>query len=94
MWFKFNDRVRNEKELFQTEGDEFLWRTNLEALLDMLTMSDPQSMQMRAEIHRNFGNFQEAIRVLENIRLTSNPKSIEFLIDQCKLGNKLVVAMP
>ena len=91
LFFRFNDRVRKKEQLFQQEGDEDLWRTNLQAFLEMLTMTDAQSLQMRAEILRYFGNFDEAIDVLQSIRFPRDPLAIYFLIDQCKQGNKMVV---
>jgi hypothetical protein len=91
LWFQFNDRVRDGKDLFQNEGDEHLWRSNLEAFLDLLTKTDANSLQMRAEILRYFGKFDEAILVLKCIRFPRDPKTIDFLIDQCKRGNQMVV---
>jgi hypothetical protein len=91
LFFRFNDRVRKKEELFQHEGDELLWRTNLGAFLQLLTGSDYQSLLMRAEIHRNFGNFEDSIEVLKSIPSPKNPQAIEFLIDQCKQGNRMVV---
>ncbi len=73
------------------EGDEHLWRTNLQAFLEMLTMTDALSLQMRAVILRYFGNFDEAIDVLQSIRFPRDPHVIDFLIDQCKQGNRMVV---
>ncbi len=67
IWWGFNDRVRNEKELFNSENDKILWDDNIHRLLDLLDDNDDEQKLMMAEINRNLGNFDNCMEIISSI---------------------------
>ncbi len=67
LWWAFNDRVRNGNPLFEKTDEEISWGKNLHALLNILNNKIPEHHILEIEIQRNFGNFNEAMKLLKTL---------------------------
>jgi hypothetical protein len=64
IWWGFNDRARNGEALFNSETDEKLWLGNINRLLEILDINDDNDLIFMAELHRNLGNFEKCLEIL------------------------------
>ncbi len=67
LWWAFNDRVRNGNPLFENADEEISWGKNLNSLLNLLDNKIPEHRIFELEIQRNFGNFEEAMKLIKTI---------------------------
>ena len=67
LWWAFNDRVREGKPLFEHTNEEQIWADNLFKFLELLKREIIDHLIMEIEIQRNFGNFEEALRLLATV---------------------------
>ncbi len=93
IWWSYNDRVREGRELFAGDRDETLWAENLKRLLHLLEVSDSKYKTLIAEIYRNLGDFEKSIAILEAIEASHLDWIRERLIEECRQQNKLVVQL-
>lgn len=77
LWWAFNDRVRNGNPLFENTDEEISWGKNLHALLNILDNKIPEHRIFELEIQRNFGNFDEAMKLLKTL-----PHNFKNIADQ------------
>ena len=90
IWWAFNDRVRNGKEIYNNEGDEIRWKENCLTLMDLLDSQDDNRKIMLAELNRNLGYFEECISIIDSIE-TDNLKWVQVKYkSECEIKNKLV----
>lgn len=71
LWWGWNDRVRNDwdgdfQPYFTYPEQETLWSDNLYLLLKFIDLDTSNGIAMTAEIHRNLGDFDQCIRILEH----------------------------
>jgi hypothetical protein len=85
----FNDRVRDGHPLLSNDLDEMIWKENINELLELLDDKESNKLLI-SELHRNLGQFDISIKVLNSIK---NPKldweKSEFE-KHCKMKDKLV----
>jgi len=67
IWWKFNDRVRQGKEIFLTENDEEKWKQNLHSLLGLIDINKDGGKLLIIEINRNLGHFDICKKILIDI---------------------------
>ncbi len=68
IWWGYNDRVRwKGKQLFINDDDRILWKSNLERFLELLNEKDINHLIMRAEMHRNLGDFEKCMSIIHSI---------------------------
>jgi hypothetical protein len=75
LWWKFNNRIRDNKALFEKENDEKIWAENIERLIKLLNYNDIDQRIMIAELNRNLGNFQKCSDILATL---TNPDYDDF----------------
>ena len=90
IWHLYNDRVRKGELLFNNDDDEKIWEENLHQLLDMLDVDDRNEMIMMAEIHRNFGKFEECLSIIQSLDSPGMDWLKEKFQIKCKNQNTLV----
>lgn len=95
IWRTFNDRVRAQKELFQHEQDAQKWEDNCHSLLKLFDANNQNHQLIAAEVYRNLGQFDEALKILKKIK-TQVAKDAELmdmvdqLMEQCNMKNTAV----
>jgi hypothetical protein len=67
-WWRRNDALRGDEASGPPPLEGGAWRVNLEALLGLLDTDDDRDRMARGEILRQLGRFDEASRLLEQIR--------------------------
>ena len=89
IWWTINDRVRNDKQIFNDESDKDLYEQNCNILLTLLSEEDFNQRIMIAELYRNLGKFEQCLAIIKNL-----PTDFEWLKDefsqQCEKKNSLV----
>ena len=93
IWWTYNDRIRNGKNIFNNEEDEIDWKENLKNLINLLDKSDINQKIMIAEINRNQGEFENCIYIIESIDNEELNWLKEKFINECNLKNRLVVEL-
>ena len=93
IWWAYNDRKRDGKIQFVDENDEIKWRENCNDLIYLLDQSDINQKIMTAEIHRNLGNFEDCINIIQSIDNDNIDWLKEKFIDECKRKNKWVIEL-
>ena len=93
IWWAFNDRVRDEIEMFSTSGQREIWETNLRKFQSMLNLEEPEESLMIAETHRNLEEFSKCMELL-NILTNSKIKwAVKTLKEECRKENPLVIKL-
>lgn len=89
IWWGFNDRIRENKEIFINENDKIIWKENCEKLIELLDFDDINEKIMISELHRNLGNFDICIELIESL-----PKDFDFFkkpfIEKCITKDRCV----
>lgn len=80
IYWLFNDRIRSGKEIFSNEEDEVLYISNIQFLLELLDENEIEDQITQAEVYRNMGLFDDAIRYLNQI----DNKNYQWVIDRIK----------
>ena len=68
LWRTYNDRFRDNKNIFQHSTDELKWTNNLKSLIKLLDTGDRNHKIMQAEIYRNLGDFTESLRKIKTLK--------------------------
>lgn len=93
IWRRYNDRIRNGENLFVDENDEVRWTENCHKLLSFLNPSDLNDKIMSAEIHRNLGDFDTCLRMMESLK----DEDLEWVkvqfIRECEKKNRWVIKL-
>lgn len=76
LW-QFNDRIRNDKSLFNTEAKESIWQENNNRLIEILDPNNINDEILTIEIYRYFGDFQKC----KEIMLTINNPDLIWLLE-------------
>ena len=89
IWWGFNDRVRKGGNLFNTDNEKFLWEKNAKILLNLLNNEDINENIMIADLNRNLGNFEECLKIINNLGTDFDWLKPAF-INECSKGNDQV----
>lgn len=93
IWWTYNDRIRNGKNLFNNETDELDWKENTEKLMNLLDRSDINQRIKLAEIYRNLGEFEKCINIIQAIDNAELNWLKEKLVNECKRKNRWVIKL-
>lgn len=94
IWWAYNDRVREMNgEIFRSEQDEALWKENLLRMLELLNDSDPGRRVMKAEIHRNLGEYETCVQILQALDDPELNRVKEQMLRECAQQNRWVVEL-
>ncbi len=93
IWWAYNDRVRNGKNLFRDVNDEIKWRENCVKLISLLDESDLEQRIMIAELKRNLGDFESCLKIIKKIDDVELNWLKDIFIGECEKGNKWVVKL-
>lgn len=93
IWWIYNDRVREGKELFIDEADENNWRKNLLRLKDFSDTAKDTQKLLVAEMNRNLGNFNECLELLNSIKDDSLNWIVEKFRELCNKKETLVFVL-
>jgi hypothetical protein len=96
IWRAFNDRIRNNKgEIFNNneDGEEDLWKQNCLKLIDLFDVSDINQKIMKAELHRNLGEFEACIELLNSIDANNYDYVKDKIKAECEKKNKWLIRL-
>ena len=91
LWWAFNDRTRNGKEIFLTEDDKDIYESNCIALIEMLDKNEINDKITIAELYRNLGKYVECNKILNTIKDKKYAMFKKILKRECEKNNKNVV---
>ncbi len=80
LMFKFNDRIRNRKRIFNNQYERGIHEENLVFLIENLDTSIEENKLLKAEFLRNLRRFDESLAILETIK----DEDIDFVVNQIK----------
>jgi len=64
----YNDRIWDNKPLFQSKEDQLKWKYNIDQLILLIeTLYSDMNKLLVAELHRNIGEFDKCTELLNNI---------------------------
>jgi hypothetical protein len=89
IWWAFNDRVRDGKEIFVEENEENLWMQNCIALTELFNKENINQKIMIAELYRNLGQFEHCIELIDNLSDDLDWLKNKFK-EECAKKNQLV----
>ena len=92
LWWAFNDRIRQNNDIFLSENDQQIYEKNCLKLLEILDKNDINEKIMCAEIYRNLGSFNECQKIIET--LEDKFSWIKELLNiECNNNNKNVIVI-
>ena len=92
IWWAYNDRIRDGKEIFIDKNDEAQWKENCQELIKLLDATEePQKILMDAELNRNLGNFDISTALLKSGEDDELNKIREKMLVECDNKNRWVV---
>jgi hypothetical protein len=91
LWWAFNDRTRDYKDIFLTEEDKDIYESNCIALIEMLDKNDIRDKITIAELYRNLGKYVECNKILNTIKDKKYAMFKKILKKECEKNNKNVV---
>ncbi len=80
LMFKFNDRIRNRKRIFNNQYEQNIHEENLVYLIENLDISIEENKLLKAEFLRNLRRFDESLAILETIE----DEEFDFVVNQIK----------
>lgn len=91
VWRGFNDRKRAEKELWNDENEQLIWKENIESLIAMIRPEWEEESITLAELHRNLGQFDKALEILSEFRDKRHKETVQKLMAECRKKNTEVI---
>jgi len=92
VWWAFNDRIREGKDIFVQETDEALWEQNIRRLIELFDTENVNKRITAAEFHRNLGEFDECIKLISSL-----DDQFDWLVEkikiECENKNKLLIKL-
>jgi hypothetical protein len=92
IWWTFNDRVRENKEIFSHEQDEVLWKQNCQRLIKLFNTADINQKIMTAELYRNLGEFDVCMELINSLN-----KKFDWVVKKfrnaCKNKNRFLIKL-
>lgn len=92
IWWTFNDRIREGKEIFLKDFDEDLWKQNCQRLIELFEEKDINQKIMTAELYRNLGEFDTCLKLLDTVEDEYNWIVEKFQIE-CVKRNKILIKL-
>lgn len=89
IWWGFNDRLRKGNDIFLIKGDKKLWKENCEKLIELFDLTDMIQRLMIGELHRNLGNFDKCIEIINSLPEDFNLYKDQFN-ERCLEKNRCV----
>jgi len=93
LWWTFNDRIREGRDIFLSKEDEDLYEANCLALIEMLDQNEINQKIMIAELYRNLGKYSECNNVLDTLEEGRFTEIKEALKKECEKGSKNVIEL-
>jgi hypothetical protein len=93
LWWSFNDRIRNNDEIFSHTDDKNIYEINCKALLGILNIDRIDENIMMAEVLRNLGEFEKCNDVIEKLKNEKYFWVKEMFKEECDKKNKWVVVL-
>lgn len=90
IWWAYNDRIRNGQNIFNDKSDERNWLNNINELKSLLNPSDINQLIMLAEVHRNLGDFENCIKLINGIDDNDLDWIKELFLKECAKMNRWV----
>jgi hypothetical protein len=90
IWWAYNERLKDGKELFADDKDQERYLDNIRSLKPLLDITDINQKIMFAEMHRNLGEFEDCISVLNTINDSQLAEIIQKLITACNEKHRWV----
>jgi len=91
LWWAFNDRTREGKDIFLTEDDKDVYESNCVALIEMLDKNKRNEKIIIAELYRNLGKYVECNSILDTIEEEKYARFKEISKKECEKNNRNVV---
>jgi len=91
LWWAFNDRTRDYKDIFLTEENKDIYESNCIALIEMLDKNEINGKITIAELYRNLGKYIECNKILNTIKDKKYAMFKKILKKECEKNNKNVV---
>jgi len=93
LWWLYNDRARENKEMFAVDGDESLYAENCKQLLSLLDPNNLNQKIMSAELNRNIGKFEACMEIINSIEQEGLNWLKDIFNRNCEANNRLVVVL-
>ena len=93
LWHKYNDRIRENKDLFLEKNDKEIYENNCLDLIELLDKGNINNKFIVAELYRNMRNFNECKNMLESIKNEEYNWIKELLETECNKNNKNVIRL-
>jgi hypothetical protein len=93
IWWSFNDRVREHRNIFNDEAEESLYITNCMAFIELLNSANENEKMLIAEVYRNMGNFAKCLELINNIRDNELNWIVVKLRSECEKKNRWVILL-
>ena len=90
IWWGFNDRVRNKKNLFTSEKDKILYTENIKKYISLLDSNNINDIFTLAELYRNIGNYKKCKELLNEIKDDDVNWVKDYFIKKCELEDSNV----
>lgn len=90
LWWHFNDRVRANEEMFNSNEEILIWKDNLVRLLDILDIDEIQDRITAAEIYRSIGRFSKSKSLLKSITDVQFQPVKKLISDACDIKSTKV----
>ena len=91
LWWAFNDRVREEANLFVKDDDKTLYESNCTRLIEMLETERPDKKRMIAELYRNIECYDKCLGILKTIGGEEPEWIKEIAKKECLAKNRNVI---
>ncbi|MDR2683829.1 MAG: hypothetical protein LBB53_00410 [Prevotellaceae bacterium] len=92
IWRTFNDRVRQNNNLFIDESEKNLWIENCNSLIKLLDKNDVNEQIMIAELYRNLGQFENCMEIIDSLSNDFDWLKSQFK-EECRKQNQLVFCL-
>ena len=93
LWWTFNDRIRENKDLFLKENDKEIYEQNCLDLINLLEQNNINYKIMVAELYRNLGKFDECKNILESIKDEKYNWIKGLLETECTKNNNIIIIL-
>jgi len=93
IWWKYNDRMRSGKQIFDNSEDEVQWTENCRVLIQLLDDNNANHQIMKSELHRNLADFEQCVGMIDTLMKKELQWMKEKLMDECEKRNRWCVQL-
>jgi hypothetical protein len=93
LWWAFNDRIREGKNIFVDQDDKNIYESNCKNLINIIDKNNISGKIMSAELLRNLSNYIECNNMLETIREEEYTWIKILLKKECENKNSNVIEL-